>query len=69
MNGISDLTHSPHSESMKQTQDAIVTISPPYLQSSAPRHRRRGKIMHCEILVVQILETLDFGLGIILLIF
>ena len=33
VNGISDLTHS---ESMKQTQDAIVTISPPYLQSSAP---------------------------------
>ena len=54
---------------MKQTQDAIVTILPPYLLSSTPRYSRRGKIMHCEILVVQILETLDFGLGINLLIF
>ena len=71
VNGISDLAHSEHRIYEADTGcncDYLASVS---LQSSAPRPAtaERGKIMHCEILVVQILETLDFVLGISLLIF
>ena len=70
VNGISDLTHSEHRIYEADTGcncDYLASVSTEY--RPPPRHGRRGKIMHCEILVVQILETLDFVLGISLLIF